>query len=148
MEKKSHDNQNLPMSEDQFQAILERIEASNAGQEKYARKQYRMSQLTALASVIILAVVIYISATLIPQVHTTLQSVNYMMEDLNSVTSELAEIDLEEMIKNVDALVVSSETSIQDAMKKLNALDVETLNEAIRNLNDAVAPLANLFNRF
>jgi len=136
------------MSEDQFQAILERIEASNAGQEKYARKQYRMSQLTALASVIILAVVIYISATLIPQVHTTLQSVNYMMEDLNSVTSELAEIDLEEMIKNVDALVVSSETSIQDAMKKLNALDVETLNEAIRNLNDAVAPLANLFNRF
>jgi len=148
MEKKSHDNQNMPMSEDQFQAILERIEASNAGQEKYARKQYRMSQLTALASVIILAVVIYISATLIPQVHTTLQSVNYMMEDLNSVTSELAEIDLEEMIKNVDALVVSSETSIQDAMKKLNALDVETLNEAIRNLNDAVAPLANLFNRF
>jgi len=148
MEKKLHDNQNMPMSEDQFQAILERIEASNAGQEKYARKQYRMSQLTALASVIILAVVIYISATLIPQVHTTLQSVNYMMEDLNSVTSELAEIDLEEMIKNVDALVVSSETSIQDAMKKLNALDVETLNEAIRNLNDAVAPLANLFNRF
>ena len=148
MEKKLHDNQNMPMSEDQFQAILERIEASNAGQEKYARKQYRMSQLTALASVIILAVVIYISATLIPQVHTTLQSVNYMMEDLNSVTSELAEIDLEEMIKNVDALVVSSETSIQDAMKKLNALDVVTLNEAIRNLNDAVAPLANLFNRF
>lgn len=132
----------------QFQELMERIEASNAAQEKYARKQYRMSQLTALVSVAILALVIYIGSSLVPQVHTTLQSVNYMMEDLNDITHELASADLQQMIENVDHLVVSSEANIQDALKKLNSLDIETLNQAIQNLNDAVAPLASFFNRF
>lgn len=141
-------NNHPPMDREQFQALMEQIEASNAAQEKYARKQYRMSQLTSLVSIVILAVVLYISATLIPQVHTTLQSVNYMMEDLNVITDELASADLEQMINNVDQLVISSETSIQDALKQLNSLDIETLNQAIRNLNDAVAPLASFFNRF
>lgn len=141
-------NNHPPMDREQFQALMEQIEASNAAQEKYARKQYRMSQLTSLVSIVILAVVLCISATLIPQVHTTLQSVNYMMEDLNVITDELASADLEQMINNVDQLVISSETSIQDALKQLNSLDIETLNQAIRNLNDAVAPLASFFNRF
>ena len=142
------DKTNRPMNQTEFQALMERIEASNAAQEKYARKQYRMSRLTALVSVVILAIIVYISVTLIPQVHTTLQSVNYMMEDLNAITDELAAADLEQMIENVDHLVVSSEANIQEALKKLNALDIETLNQAIQNLNDAVAPLASFFHQF
>ena len=38
------------LNEEDFKAMMERIEASNAGQEKYAKKQYRMSQITALCS--------------------------------------------------------------------------------------------------
>ena len=40
-----------------MQEMMERIEKSNAGQEKYARRQYRMSQITAAASLLILAAV-------------------------------------------------------------------------------------------
>ena len=36
------------LNEEDFKAMMERIEASNAGQEKYAKKQYRMSQILSL----------------------------------------------------------------------------------------------------
>ncbi len=148
MEMNQQEKTNMPISEAQFQAILERIEASNAGQEKYARKQYRMSQLTALVSVIILAVVLYAATALIPRINTTFQNLDLIMEDLNTITSELAKADLEKMINDVDHLVVNSEENIQNALQKINAIDIDTLNNAISSLNDAVTPLANFFNYF
>ncbi len=136
------------LDEAQFRTMMERIEASNAGQEKYAKKQYRMSQITAIASVLVLAIVIYVAATLIPQINNTFQNLDLIMKDLNIVTSELADADLEQMFSDVDQLVVSSEEGIQDALEKVNAIDIEHLNEAIQNLNDTVTPLAEFFNRF
>lgn len=136
------------MSQEEFQNIMERIESSNAGQEKYARKQYRMAQITAGASLIILAVVIYAAATLIPAANRTFQNLNFIMEDLQTVTEQLAEADLSGMISDVDTLVSESEKGVSEALKKIEAIDIDTLNSAIQNLNDAVAPLANFFNRF
>ncbi|MCC8060581.1 MAG: hypothetical protein LIO81_07085 [Clostridiales bacterium] len=148
MEPRKSDESTRPMDEAQFQAILEHLQSSNAGQEKYARKQYRMSQITALASVLILAIVIYAAVTLLPQVNTTLQNLDLIMKDLNTVTSELADADISTMLSNVNHLVTNSEQSVQDALSKVNDIDIENLNEAIKNLNDTVTPLAEFFNRF
>lgn len=136
------------MSNDDFQAMMERIEASNAGQEKYAKKQYRMSQITAGVSLIILLIVLYAATTIIPKANTTFQNLNLIMEDLDTITSDLAESDIQKMLTDVDHLVTSSEKSVQDALTKVNEIDIDTLNQAIQNLNDAVTPFANFFNRF
>lgn len=129
-------------------AMLGRIEASNAGQEKYAKKQYRMTQISAAANLLVLAIVIYVVVSLLPKVNTTLRNLNYIMEDLQTVSSQLAEVDLEGMVNNVDTLVNESNNSLNDAMRKLNSIDFDTLNDAIKNLNDTVEPFANFFNRF
>lgn len=136
------------MKEDEFCALMERIEASNAGQEKYARKQYHMSRITAAASVIILAVVLYTASVFIPKVNVTYQNMELIMEDLQVITSELAEADINQMISDVDELAVRSQENIGSAMEKINAIDIDGLNQAIRNLSDAVEPFAKFFNQF
>ena len=73
------------LNEEDFKAMMERIEASNAGQEKYAKKQYRMSQITALCSILVLIIVIYAAVTLIPKANTTFQNLNLIMEDLDTI---------------------------------------------------------------
>lgn len=133
---------------EEFQKMMERIEKSNAGQEKYARRQYRMSQVAALAAVLILVVVTYTCAQLIPKVNATYRHLEAVMQDLEVITSELADADLNQMIDDIDSLVVSSEDNINSAMKKLNAIDFETLNAAIGDLAGVVSPLANFFGRF
>lgn len=136
------------MKEEEFCALMERIEASNAGQEKYARKQYHMSRITAAASVIILAVVLYTASVFIPKVNVTYQNMELIMEDLQVITSELAEADINQMISDVDELAVRSQENIGSAMEKINAIDIDGLNQAIRNLSDAVEPFAKFFNQF
>ena len=136
------------MENQSFRDLMARIESSNAGQEKYARKQYRMSQITALASVIVLAVVLYTASVLIPRVNVTFQNMELIMEDMKVISSELAEADLSGLIQNVDRLAVSSQENIDTAMEKLNTIDIDGLNEAIRNLSEVVEPFAEFFGRF
>lgn len=151
MERKNEmDSKNLDAAMDSaaIRELMARIENSNAGQEKYAKKQYRMSQITALASVIILAVVVSTCSYLVPKVNVTYQNMQLIMEDLKVVTSELAEADVSQMIRDVDQLAVESQKNIGDAMKKVNEIDIDGLNTAIKNLSDVVEPFANFFNRF
>lgn len=136
------------MNDPEFKTMMEQIQSSNAGQETYAKKQYRMSQITALASIIILGITIYVAATLLPKVNTTFQNLDVVMSDLEVITSELASADLEQMITDVDHLVTSSEKSIHDALSQVNSIDIPTLNKAIKDLSDVVAPLAKFFNVF
>ena len=141
-------NFEVSMSSKDFCEMMERIESSNAGQEKYARKQYRMSQITAVASLISLLLVFYTCSVIIPKVTVTYENMELIMEDLKIITSELAEADINQMIEDVDKLAVESQKNISDAMKKVNDIDIEGLNTAIKNLSDVVEPFANFFNRF
>lgn len=136
------------MGNDAFRELMKRIESSNAGQENYARKQYRMTQITAIASVLILLIVCYTASVFIPKVNVTYQNMELIMEDMKIITSELAEADLDQMIEDVDRLAVDSQKNINDAMKKVNDIDIDSLNAAIKNLSDVVEPFANFFNKF
>ncbi len=84
----------------------------------------------------------------------TIESVNGMMGEVQSVvnnldksTQELAAINLDEMLDNVNGLVETSEKSVQDTVKKIDNVDLDSLNKAIKDLSTIIAPLAKLFKR-
>ena len=70
------------------------------------------------------------------------------MTNLTAVSAELEAAELGELVRDVDALVVTGEQSVEETMKKLGAIDFETLNRAIENLADVIEPLAKFFNIF
>ena len=136
------------MSEEDFTILMKQIESSNAGQEKYARKQYIMSQITAAASIVILGIVLYVAVTLLPRANATFDNLELVMGNLQVITSELADTDIDGMINNVNRLVTSSQQDVEDALSKVNAIDFDSLNKAIKDLSDVIAPLANFVNLF
>lgn len=128
-----------------LEEFMKRLEASNARQEKYARKQYRMSQITALASIVMLILVIYACGTVIPRVNALFSNMEIVLKDVETVTSQLAGSNLDQMIDGINQLVSTSEYSIRQAVERLNAVDIETLNQAIKGLYDVVNPLSKFF---
>lgn len=136
------------MSEEDFSILMKQIESSNAGQEKYARKQYIMSQITAAASIEILGIVLYVAVTLLPRANATFDNLELVMGNLQVITSELADTDIDGMINNVNRLVTSSQQDVEDALSKVNAIDFDSLNKAIKDLSDVIAPLAKFVNLF
>ncbi len=90
----------------------------------------------------------------ITQASEAVSQVNDMMDDVQNVvnnldksTQELAAIDLNEMLDDVNSLVDTSEKSVEMTVKKLDDIDLDSLNKAINDLSTIIAPLAKLFRR-
>lgn len=147
MSEQNNQSTTLDISREEFKKALENLESSNQGQEKYARRQYYMSMISAICSIAALCIVIYMVGSLMPQVNTLLTDVQSTMTNVQKITTDIAAIDLEGMAGDVDSLVKTTEGSIGDAMIRLNSVDFEGLNRAIADLESIVAPLASLFGR-
>ena len=135
------------LSDKELEAMLKRLEDSNERRASYAKKQYRMSQITALASILILAIVIYTSATIIPRVNRLFDDVETVMDSVNVVAKELEEANLGQMVTDIDNLVTSSDQSVKEALQQINSVDIKTLNQAIQDLSNLISPLARFFGK-
>ena len=128
----------------ELRELLERLDRSNRQQARYARWQCVFS-VAAAVCIVGLFVLVY---TLMPQVRELTEKTEVVLTNLTEVTDQLAGMDLGTMVENVDELVVTSQAGVEQALEQLNAIDFETLNQAIGDLSDVVEPLANFFNIF
>jgi len=128
----------------ELQELLERLDQSNRQQAKYARWQCIFSVAAAVCCVGLFVLVYH----LMPEVRSLTNQMETVLTNLELVTDQLAGMDLGSIVRNVDDLVVTTQEGVEQTMNRLNAIDFETLNQAIRNLSDVVQPLAKFFNTF
>ena len=67
-----------------------------------------------------------------------------VLNNLEAVTQTLADADLGNMVTQVNTLAADSQTAVNEALTKLDTIDIETLNKAIADLADVVEPLAKI----
>lgn len=128
----------------ELQEWMDRLEELNRQQAKYAKLQCLFTLVAAVCCVS-LFVLVYVKLPAMQEVVVTMETV---LENLKTVTNQLADVDFGAMVKNVDDLVVTSRSGVEQAMDQLSAIDFKTLNQAIKDLSDVVAPLAKFFNVF
>lgn len=160
------------MNEEKLEQLLER-------QERHTRRQTLFTGIAAGCCVVILCLAVFLTGFVLSKA----AELNTVVENMETITDELASADLEGMIteldgmvanlngmiagldgmvadleepisnlgalvENLDSFAVSSEDAVHQAMDKLNTIDFDTLNQAIKNLSDVVEPLAKFFNVF
>ena len=128
----------------ELQELLKRLDESNRQQAKYARWQCILSVAAAVCCVGLFVLV----WQLMPQVQALTSQMETVLTNLEIVTEQLAGMDLGEMVRNVDELVVTSQAGVEKTISKLNSIDFAELNRAIGNLSDVVEPMAKFFNVF
>lgn len=114
---------------------------------KYIRKQYRMTKLLVLLSAGVFLVLLFSALVLVPRASHTLQQADEVLTDLAQVTEELEQADLPGLVDHMDTLILESGEGVQEALEKVNSMDIDTLNDAIRDLQAIVEPLARFFGR-
>ena len=82
------------------------------------------------------------------QVNNMTGQAEIIMDNMETVTQTLADADLGGMVENVNTLTTDSQSAVTEAIEKLDAIDIDTLNKAIRDLSDVVEPLAKVSNFF
>ena len=108
-----------------------------------------------LVCAVCMAVLVVMVYRMLPQINEILDQARLAMGQIQTVltnleqtTDQLAQVDLESMVSNVDALVVSGQQSLEASMAKLNSVDFDALNQAIKDLAAVIEPLANMTRLF
>ena len=141
-------------------AIRELTE-ENRKQQVLLEKQCRATRTLGILLVCLVAVVGIAMFTLLPKVtatlkgfDTTLNELNVVVENTQIITEELKSADIEgtihsfsDTLNSVNGLVEDSADSLTASLKKLEELDIDTLNKAIQGLYKVVNPLSSLFGR-
>ena len=147
----------------ELQELLQRLDRSNRKQAWFAGLQFVFSLITAVCCVAALMAIV----SFLPKMEATVEQVDAVlanveqvsdelaeadvagvMANLEAVSGQMAEADLSGLVENVNQLVDTSQTGLEETLEKLNSIDLETLNQAIQDLADVVQPIARLFNRF
>ncbi len=129
---------------DKLLEVLERIEKAN-------RRQVRLTRLLCvflLVSALCCGAALLLVYDLLPQLTVIMDQLETVLSNLETTTRQLSALDLEGMVANVDTLVTTGQQSLEQTMQKVNSLDFETLNEAIKDLQAVIEPLARFFKAF
>ncbi len=147
----------------QLQELMLRIEQSNRKQTKFAKWQCIFSAVAAVSCVAVLMIVVCLLPRLgamVTQAETVIADVQQvtsqlaqadwegLTSDLESVSQQIANANLDGIAKAVSELVKTSQSGLEEALGKLNAIDLEALNKAIKDLSAVIEPLARLSKLF
>lgn len=119
-------------------------------EEKYIKLLEKQNKLTTAIAVMIAAIcafVVIAGAVLIPRVNRTLSDANQAIEALNQVTASIDTDELSGLVTDTRTLVNTSNEGMLDAMERIEAIDIDTLNAAIEDLHAVIEPIAKLFGR-
>ena len=131
--------------------LLERLENANRKQVLYARAQFVFTLVAAVCCIVLMIVGIQ----LLPKLREAAVQAETVLTNLETVTTELANVDLNGMVENMDALVTnvdglvtSSQAGVEQTLEKIQAIDLDALNNAIKDLSDVIDPIAKFFNKY
>jgi len=136
------------MSIDELRDALADLRKSNQQQADYAKRAWTMSLISTIAVIIVMIFILAYGAFLMPKIDALLEQAQTSIENIEQITEELATLDFEGLMDGVGGLVTSTEKDLEFTMEKIDAIDIEQLNQAIKDLSDIIQPLANFFNKF
>ena len=126
----------------------------NDEQLKILKKQTFFMKMTMIFMGGVFLIMLIASLSLVPNANRvmnnavkTLDEVNVAVEELNKTASQLSEIDFKGLVDNTQQMVNDGSAGIEQAIGKINEMDIEGLNNAIGDLEAIVAPLAKLFGK-
>ena len=119
--------------------LLAKMEETSRKQLRFARIQCLFSIIAALCCAVILIIVL----RMIPVLQGFAQQADVILSNLEALTDHLAQIDLKQTVENLNTLMTTGQTGVAEAIEKLNAIDIETLNGAIEDLAEIIKPLAD-----
>lgn len=133
--------------------------------EEYSRQQLKYTRLQCLFSMISLLCCVIVAVFVcmaIPKVDAMVTQAGLILGNLETTTQELAGLDVtsllqqmqslltnvDSLVTNVDTLVTTNQDGLVETLDKINAIDFNTLNKAIKDLAAVIDPLAKFFNVF
>ena len=125
--------------QNELQQILERLEKNSRRQLLHARLQTVFGIIcTVFCGILLINLLAFI-----PKLESLISQAEVLLQNLDIVTQQLAKLELSTMVENINGLVTTSQSGVEEALGKINEIDFDTLNQAVKDLSNVVKPLAD-----
>ena len=112
-------------------------------QMEYSRKQARYDKITCVLAGVMALLLLVFTLMVGPALNRAADSIAEVSGQLEEL--QLQDLELANTLKDIDEFVITSQESVQKATEKLDAVDLEKLNDAIETLRNVIEPLRRLF---
>ena len=128
----------------QIQQLLEKMERNSRRQLFYSRIQFFCTLALTVCCVLLLVKI----RQFLPQLELLASQAELVLTNLEAVTGELQKLDMVSMVENINSLVITSQTGVEEALGTIKEIKFDTLNQAIEDLAAVVQPMADFVKRF
>lgn len=126
--------------------------------EKASRQQVKLTRLVCIFALVatlccvctfgLVYTVLPEVTEVLPQINSVISQMQIILNNLETTTAQLSVMDFTGMVSDVEALVATAQSGLEDTMDKLSTIDFQTLNKAIDDLAKVVEPMSKLMNVF
>lgn len=126
-------------------------------QTEYLKKMLRQSRLRTLLTAVMTVIFLGLGVFALQagaQLNSILYEAQTTFAKLSAISTDIDEANVPGMIEQINVLVQDGQTaaaaatdSMQTAAAKMEALDIDTLNQSIQDFAAVVEPLSKLFGR-
>lgn len=129
--------------------LLQEMAEQNEAQAGILKKQLFVTRIAALAGCVLAAGVLMALLLLVPPLVKTLGQVQQTLTEVSGTLAEAENTmqDIQSLFEQ-DGLVGQSSRALQQTTDKISRMDIDSLNNAIRDLGAVVEPLAEFFGKF
>ena len=131
--------------------LLQKVEKANHQQVRLTRIICILALAAALCCVGTLCLVYSVLPQItgiLPQINAVASQMQVVLGNLETATAQLSQLDLTGMVTNVEELVTTAQSGLEQTMNNVNSIDFATLNKAIEDLSKVVEPLSKLTSIF
>ncbi len=123
--------------------LIQEIQNENQSEQGYLRKQLNMMRVLMVGMAAVVCLLVVTLVVLVPEILNTLANANQALTEIKVVAQNANEV-----FGSVQVLVEQSGQGVTEAIEKMNAIDIESLNQSIEDLGTVVSPLSDFFSRF
>lgn len=141
--------------------LLTEIAENSRIQAENSRKQLFYTRFCAAALAAIFVIVLVSTILVVPNAVRVLDDISEISSRLGDIdiealmesadkllkTLEIAANELEPLIDNINDTLLEAQIEMADALRAIQSIDIETLNQAISDLAAVVEPFARLFGK-
>ena len=117
-----------PSEWSELTGLLRQMQEDAAEQKKYARRQYRLMQVCTGIFGCLLAVVLVAGLVLYPKINALMGQSEAVLTNLQSATSDIAQLDYAGTLGKVDSLLEKGEDGVAEMLESVkHALEIRSL---------------------
>ena len=145
-----NENTNQTVTENTSQAVSENTSQTTPEINELLKKQLFFQKMTAYSMTGIFLIMLVAAILIVPRTIKTINQVNQLATQASESVTKIDEMteSITTASENLNGFIDENAETLTKATKSISEIDFEGLNQAIKDLQDTVGPMATFFGKF